>query len=796
MHRKISSLIAAITIVLLTVTATFTALQMYPKQAYALNITNSVSMSPMTLTLSTLPETFTYWVNVTSTGTDYINNVDIELPTGWTYAGGAVGQGYSFATTATVGSAWVNFTGASPNAFDSGAIANFSIPVTISTVPPTTGTWTVYCYQGSTPSASNPVTVTVTVNLEFHATMSPSYVRNGTSYIYTVTVTNDLVPTSIVLINITFPAGTWIFNALVTSSPATWTVHYDNINTFYLIGGNLYTGDSASITVNMTTPFSATTGIYPWNVLAWASNSSFLGTYSIEAIVSSLPPVITFTAPDEPYYSNGPGGYIWINATIDSSPDMALYFSQYSVAINDTRFVPYAAQPYTEYNSTEYYYYFVNNTAIPDGPLSVEITATDPALNVGTNSVSTFVDNTKPRQIELYVYGYDSATGTYLLYQDSSGNYWMTALTSTVFVYAEFSNPSGYTGKVYFNSTSYPYANDTDIPGGGVGGYSVVGSNLVVLNITLTDTASPNANIYSVAWNIERETTKPSAPSYTTTTTICGGFIIRGLTATDIVGVYGYYISLNGSTPELLYPSDLNSGTLDYYPTDYCDTIQNITIIDLFNYYSAGDVANITINAVNYGSNVGPPLTFLVTVPAGQWYPIEMQPKWNLISFPLIPNSTATSDIYSLLLLHGASGVNFAYSFDNTAKTWTLNPTSMSDGNGYWIDMNAYDVLIVQGYPISTPPGSPPPIAEYSLTTGWNIAGFTETDSVYAPTYVASLQYTYVLQTYFRFAYVWDATSQEWYTVDLLGSLWPYDFYSGQGFYIYMYNSQTLIPPT
>jgi len=110
--------------------------------------------------------------------------------------------------------------------------------------------------------------------------------------------------------------------------------------------------------------------------------------------------------------------------------------------------------------------------------------------------------------------------------------------------------------------------------------------------------------------------------------------------------------------------------------------------------------------------------------------------------------------------------------------------------------MNAYDVLIVQGYPISTPPGSPPPIAEYSLTTGWNIAGFTETDSVYAPTYVASLQYTYVLQTYFRFAYVWDATSQEWYTVDLLGSLWPYDFYSGQGFYIYMYNSQTLIPPT
>jgi hypothetical protein len=371
----------------------------------------------------------------------------------------------------------------------------------------------------------------------------------------------------------------------------------------------------------------------------------------------------------------------------------------------------------------------------------------------------------------------------------------MTANTSTVFVYAFFANPSGFTGKVYFNSSSYNFVNNAYIPGYGVGGYSVVGSNLITLNITLTDGSLPTANVFSKAWNVKREITQPSAPTYTKTTTICGGFIIYGLTATDLVGIDSFNIILNGSS-EPLYPNDLNSSTLDYFPNDYVCTIQNITIVDLYDYYSPGEVANITINAVNYGSNVGPSITFLVTVPAGQWYPLELQPKWNLISLPLLPSSTATSNIYSLLLLNGAAGVNFAYAYNNVTGAWTLNPTTMTDGNGYWINMNAYDVLIVQGYPVYAPPGSPPPIVEYSLSTGWNLAGFTENSEWYAPDYVASLQYTSVLQSYFRFVYAWNAYDQEWYTIDLLGSFGTRYIEPGTGFYIYMYNSQTLIPPT
>jgi len=636
----------------------------------------------------------------------------------------------------------------------------------------------------------------VTDNLQFHSTMTPNYVMNGTSYIYTITITNDLCPIGINKINVTFPSNGWSFNVLMEYSPITWTVAYNSVNTFLLSGPNILEGNAVSIMVNMTVPVGVG-GIFSWLVGALSSTGGFLGNYSMTAVVDNTKPTITVINPSVGYYSDGSGNYVWINVTVHDTPNMAAYFSGYFVGINDTtRFAPYPLQPYVEVDALDYDFFYVNITAIPDGHLAVLITAIDPAGNTGNATAQTTVDNTAPAVIELYVYGYDTTIGgVYILHQDVSGTYWMTANTTNIFILAAYSNPSGFTGNVYFNKTSYPFANYNYIPGYGVAGYPVPvpGSVLVTLNITLIDTSSPIANRYSSAWTIERETTLPSVPSYTKTTTICGGFIIYGLTATDIVGINSYNIYFNSTLWAAISPLQLNSSTL-YWP--YYATIGNITVLDLFDQYSAGAVANITINAVNYGSNVGPSITFFVTVQVGQWYPLELYPKWNLISLPLIPYSTATSDIYSLLLLNGASGVNFAYSFDNVAKTWTLNPTSMADGNGYWIDMKAYDVLIVQGYPIYAPPGSPPPIVEYSLTTGWNLAGFTETDWWYGYEYVASLQYTSALQSYFRYAYVWDAYDQNWYTVDLLGTYGTTYFNPGQGFYIYTYSSQTLIPPT
>lgn len=792
--RKKLSLITTVSTLLIIFIATFSALQMYQAKVYGHPaITNSVSMSPMTLTLGTLPETDTYRINVTSTGAagDYINHVFIQLPTGWT-AGSATND-FGFGVPVT-GNGWLNFTYGSTD-FYGGAIANFSIPITFpdatSTIP-TDGTWHVYCYQGTTASVSNPVTITVAVNLQFSSTMSPNYVTSGTSYVYTLTTTNDACNVGIKEVDITFPTGTWSFNVLIDYFPRTWTVSYDGTNKFTLTGPNILIGEYVWIKVNMTVPVSGGAAEHFWTSSAVNAQDQYLGQYGIKAVVDSSVPIISFAAPNVNYYTVGSGNFMWINATVTDTPSILTY--GISVSINDTRFQPYTAQPRTETSPTVYTYYYVNTSAIPDGPLAVSLTAIDPAGNIGTGTVTTTVDNTVPGLNYIYVYGYDTTYGVYGLHVDTSGTYWMTATTTNVFVYAAFSNPSGFTGKVYFNSTSYNFANNAYLPGYSTLGYSVSGSNLVVLNITLTDGALPNANFYTNTWNIRRDTIAPSAPSYTKTTTICGGVVIYGLTATDNVGINNYNVYLNGSGPWALDPSDLGSSTLDW--SNPFASIANTTVVNLYWWgYMPGEVANVTIVVVDYGSNVGPANTILVTVPAGQWYPLELLPKWNLISLPLLPNSTATANIFSLLLSKGASGVNFAYSFDNVAKTWTLNPASMTDGNAYWIYMKAYDVLIVQGFPTNAPPGSPPAIVQYDLKQGWNLAGFTETDSWYAPDYVASLQSTSVLQSYFRFVYAWDAESQNWFIIDLTGSYYPYYLYPGQGFYMYLYNDQVLIPP-
>lgn len=795
MHKKLGNMISTITLVLITITAISSAFQIFPEKVYGNPaISNSVNMSPMDLTLGTLPQTVTYWVNVTSIGTatsDNITVIDVQLPTGWTYVGPAVAQaGYGFGAPVT-GGLWVNFTTAL-GTFYNGAIENISIPVSISTVP-TDGTWHVYCYQGVTASTSNPVTVTVAVKLQYHSTMTPSYVANDKSYIYTIAVTNDAVPTGIILINITFPAGTWIFNVLLQSSPATWTVHYDNTNTFYLSGPNLFMGDSASITVNMTTPLNATTGEYFWAVRAWNAGAQFLGIYSMKSVVDASTPSISFIAPTAPFYSVGSGNIVWINASMLDTPSIETYFSNYVVTCNDTRFQP-SITPWTKTSSTVFVFYFVNVTAIPDGPLAVNITAVDPAGNTGTSTASTTVDNTMPALIFINIV--DQASNS--LHRDSNGTYWMRDSTTGVSVEAAFYNLQLFTGNIYFNSTSYVFVNSTSsnvsLPDFYTASpYDVTGANLLTVNITLTDGSLPTANRYTATFAIKRDTQPPSAPSFGTTKTICGGVIIPGLTATDNVGIDAFRVYLNGSMFGVT-PSELNSDTLTGGYEHV--TFNNVTVVELFDAYTAGEVANITIVASDYGGNMGPAATFFITVPAGQWYPLEMYPKWNLISLPLLPNSTVTADIFSLLLAKGASGVNVAYGFDNVAKTWVLNPASMTDGNAYWISMKDYDVLIVQGFPNYAPPGSPPPIVEYDLKQGWNLAGFTETGDMDSWDYVSSLQATPLVQSYFRYAYAWDAENQLWFNIDLVGgSFITTKIFPGQGFWIYTYSDQALIPP-
>jgi hypothetical protein len=773
--KKSISLIAA-SMIILTITATFSALQIFP--VTALDLRHSAKVSPSSTILPTLPYNVSYSVNVTSLGADHLNETCIKLPTGWTNA--TVITPPSGWNLVAVGGGWLNFT-TSGTDFKNGKTYNFSIPVKISMIPPTQATWFIYCYQRTIPSANNPVSVTVTVKLQFSSTMTPNYISNG-AYIFTIKTTNDLSGVGIKQLNITFPTGGgWIFNRLVDYSPRTWSVTYDSLkSTFKLTGPSILIGESVMLKVNMTVNYGLDTYKDPdyWNVTAWDSSNVMLGTYSISAVVDNYVPSITIDQPSPAYYTVGSGNYIWINVTVTDYPSITKY--GITVSINDTRFTLQSSEKVNENN---YRYYFVNKTAIPDGILALKITAVDPAGNTGSETKSTTIDNTRPKPCWVYVFD----QGNNKLYQDPSGTFWMKNDTTAISVNASFFNPAGFfSGYIYFNNTGYNFVNGTQLVP--IGGFNVGKSNLVILNITLIDNALPKANRYTNTWIIKRDTKPPSAPSYTKIDVICGGAIIRGLSASDDVGIQEYKVYVNG-TPTSITPAELNSAKMN--PKGNLTSFSGVLVLKLTSY--AGAMANITLQAVDYGSNHGPVKTVIIKVPKGSWYPIELQAGWNLISLPLVPNSTLTADIYALILKQGPSGVKVTYTFDNAAKTWIKDPTTITDGNGYFVYMNAYDVLIVQGLQLSEV-SAPTFPRTYTLFKGWNLVGFTETKVMNASQYVESL----TPGSYYRWLYKWNSTKQNWYMVDTKSPPTGqyYQLHPGQGFWIYIYaDKEDLIPP-
>jgi len=345
--------------------------------------------------------------------------------------------------------------------------------------------------------------------------------------------------------------------------------------------------------------------------------------------------------------------------------------------------------------------------------------------------------------------------------------------TTGIRVNASFGNPAGVSGFIYLNTTKYDFTNKTATPE-----FGVTGSDYVTLKITLVDGASPTHNNFTKTWEIKRDKVLPSTPTFTVKP-ICGGAIIKALNATDNVGILSYKVYVDGTPVDIPFTS-LHNTTLTFVGNH--STFTGTLVLNL----TAGTV-NITIAAIDYGANEGGATTSIISVPQGLWYPIELHPEWNLVSLPLIPNSTSTADIYSLILKQGAAGVTITYGFNNINKTWVMNPTQMTDGTGYWIQMKDYDVLIVQGRKTPEPPAVP---TTYYLPKGWNLAGFTETSEMPAYNYTESLEPS----TFFRWLYVWEAENQQWTMVDTResssGMLYP-----GQALWIYLYEDQYLIPP-
>jgi len=550
----------------------------------------------------------------------------------------------------------------------------------------------------------------------FHACfipkISPELVSAGDCW-FTIKIINNATAPPINSINITYPPDTNV-TFLDTRWEIGWIIAYNDAAANTLA----YTpSDSVGLPLNGSATFKIRLNItetagwekngYPlrWSVLC---KNSYNETVSMDLTITvdDDKPQITFESPTSSIaaYSVGSGNRIWINVTISDNINLTKY-PPCLVAINDTRFecLGYVkgADDYT------YHYYFANTSMIRDGKLAVKISAADHVNNMNYKDALTEVDNIKPEVISIRLM--DNQIGE-LLRKDNTFYLSKNSTSMNIIIsFYEIHPPT--TNIVYVNGTAFPFTNGTWF-----GNINITSSNyLVINNITISDSAYPRKNTLTVGpYYIRRDLTPPTSPTYSGMKKICGGAILEGINATDNIAVRYYRISIGDGSTFIVYPNNLTSPILVHEPRKAWFAFNNKLILNI----TGHSTVNISITVVDYALNEKLGDTFTIEVPGGMWYPMELQPKWNMISLPLIPNSTLTADIYSLILKQGASGVVVTYAYDHYLDKWILNPTTMQDGYGYWVYMKAYDVLIVQGIISPTPPATPKSYI-YTLKAGF-----------------------------------------------------------------------------
>lgn len=717
------------------------------------------TMTPQTVTAGYDGKEVKFEFSITSNtteGTD-IDYVNVTLPTGWEFVSAECNNTW----TATNSSTTVAFT-SSGGSYDlvNGTTLLFNITANVLVG---TGEWTIDCYDGgSTGTLLGTVTETVLVTPYFNAEISPDIVKSGSAYVFELTITHNTTLSSIYEVAVQYPSsGGWSFSDIV-AYPQYWVFSHNtsaNTITFTATGGNLISsGTSAVFSIEMILGEGASDGAWSVTALNTAMQQAAM---SLTVTVDDDAPTISITAPAD---DARVCGSVWINATI-TEPNL----QSWAIKINGT-------QVTTGTSNTISYSW--NTSAYADGVYVINVTATDVVENIGSSSVSVTVDNTAPQLIEIKVRAYDESDTLIGEYEPIGDTIWIPNATS-IRVNATFYDTASLSGYMYFNTTAVSFSNSTWLPTLSPQDVSTVTSMPVKINIT-----DDLGNRYVHTWYVSKDFNPPSAITYTKYQLICSGIIIWGISATDEESVIvGYNVYINGSA-EYITVDELASETWQQFDT-HLYAFSGTLVVALSEY--AGEYANITIAAVDGAENEMATAVYVGTIPDGTWHPVELYEGWNLFSLPLIPNSTSTSDIYSLILEQGADGVTVTYGFDNAAKTWVMNPTTMTDGEGYWIYMEAYDVIIVQGRSTPEPPALP---TTYHLPAGWCLVGVTETSPVNAYDYVESLE----SGSYFRWLYVWDAETQSWSMVDTLegstGTLSP-----GQAFWIYLYVDQDLIPP-
>jgi len=124
-------------------------------------------------------------------------------------------------------------------------------------------------------------------------------------------------------------------------------------------------------------------------------------------------------------------------------------------------------------------------------------------------------------------------------------------------------------------------------------------------------------------------------------------------------------------------------------------------------------------------------------------YNISLSANWNLVSLPLIPNSSTIATVLTGIV-GNISNVNLVKYYNPTSGAWlsyvpgasgnTLS--TMEDGKGYWIFMNAADTLRINGTEL--PAGGDVPLSYSVLGNKWNLMGFKSVENKTAVSYLGA----------------------------------------------------------
>jgi hypothetical protein len=167
------------------------------------------------------------------------------------------------------------------------------------------------------------------------------------------------------------------------------------------------------------------------------------------------------------------------------------------------------------------------------------------------------------------------------------------------------------------------------------------------------------------------------------------------------------------------------------------------------------------------------------TIPYYADFDIDLVEDYNLMSLPLIPESSNVTNLVANINLHKASAYVAAdescpcppgfpgwyYYYHNPPPDWPPgdpfppNPswntlTDLYDGQGCWFDMHEDDTLTFDGHILNPPPASPP---AYDVFEGWNMIGFTSTDNRTPQDYLADILGIISMM------YGWNQEQQEYY---------------------------------